>query len=129
MTEDYYWDRCNATSAGLYLDSQERLIVNEFLDHHNPRLCLDITCGSGRFSLPILSRGICVVAGDNDLVPIRKLNHKMVELQNRENDSHVLQTNAEFLPFRSIVFDCSISILSVGYLDVRHLLSECIRVL
>lgn len=129
MTEDYYWDRYNATSGGQYLDSQERPIVNEFLDHYNPRLCLDITCGSGRFSLPIMNRGICVVAGDNDPIPIRKLIRKMAEPRNRGSASHVLQTDAEFLPFRDKVFDCILSIQTVGYLDVKRFFSECNRIL
>lgn len=73
MTEDYYWDYCNATIAGQYLDSQERLIVCEFLEDYTPRLCLDIACGSGRFSLSIMEKGICVVAGERDPVPIKKL--------------------------------------------------------
>ena len=71
--EDYYWDYCNATTAGQYLDFQERSIIYEFLDNYTPRLCLDIACGSGRFSLSFAERGICVVAGDRDPVPIKKL--------------------------------------------------------
>ena len=71
--EDYYWDHCNATAGGQYLDSKERSIIYEFLDNYTPRLCLDIACGSGRFSLSFAERGICVVAGDRDPVPIKKL--------------------------------------------------------
>ena len=71
--EDYYWDYCNATTAGQYLDSQERSIIYEFLDNCTPRLCLDIACGSGRFSLSLAKRGICVVAGERYMVPIKKL--------------------------------------------------------
>jgi len=129
MTGEYYWDRCNLVNAGQYLDSQERLIINEFLDHYNPQLCLDISCGSGRFSLPIMKRGICVVAGDRDPIAVKKLNLKMPGSQNRENTSHVLRTNAESLPFRNKVFDCILSIQTVGYLDVRRFFSECNRVL
>lgn len=100
MTEDNYWDRCNATTAGQYLDSQERLIVNEFLDSYTPRLCLDIACGSGRFSLPIMEKRLCI-----------------------------LQIDAECLPFRDKMFDCILSIQTVGYTDIQQFFFECNRIL
>lgn len=129
MTEDYYWDRCNATTAGQYLDSQEKLIVNEFLDSYTPRLCLDIACGSGRFSLPIMEKEICVVAGDHDPVPIKALNNKLSGSRTREKTLHILQVDAEYLPFRERAFDCILSIQTVGYLDLQRYLSECNRIL
>jgi len=129
VTEDNYWDRCNATTAGQYLDSQERLIVNEFLDSYTPRLCLDIACGSGRFSLPIMERGICVVAGDRDPIPIKKLNNKSSGSRNREKRLCILQIDAECLLFRDKMFDCILSIQTVGYTDIQQFFFECNRIL
>jgi len=129
MAEDYYWDHYNATTGGQYLDSQERLIVNEFLDCYTPRLCLDIACGSGRFSLPIMERGIFVVAGDRDPIPIKKLNNKLSGSRNKEKTLCVLQIDAEYLPFQDKVFDCVLSIQTVGSLDLQHFFSECNRIL
>ncbi len=98
--EDYYWDYCNATTAGQYLDSKERSIIYEFLDNYTPRLCLDIACGSGRFSLSLAKRGICVVAGERDPVPIRKLQSSLLGGEIWKKNTHILQIDAEHLPFQ-----------------------------
>lgn len=129
MTEDYYWDQYNATTGGLYLDYQERSIIDTFLDCYTPILCLDIACGSGRFSLPIMDRGVCVVAGDRDPVPIRKLNNKLLKLSNQKKSIFISQIDAEHLPFRDKIFDCILSLQTVGYLDLQCFLSECNRIL
>lgn len=129
MTEEYYWDYYNATTGGQYLGSQERAIVNEFLNIHTPRLCLDIACGSGRFSLSLADKGTHVVAADRDLVPLKELNCKMLGAQNRDKTIHVLQTDAGFMPFRDRAFDCILSIQTVGYLNIRPFFFECNRIL
>ena len=129
MTEDYYWDYCNATTAGQYLDSQERSIVYEFLDNYTPRLCLDIACGSGRFSLSIMERGICVVAGERDPVPIKKLQRKLLGWRNMKKTTPILQADAEYLPFQDKTFDCVLSIQTVGYTNAQQFFSECNRIL
>jgi len=130
MTEDYcWWDHCNATVAGQYLDSQERSIVYEFLDNYTPRLCLDIACGSGRFSRSIIERGICVVAGDLDPVPIKKLHRYLIGRRNMEITTHILRIDAENLPFQDKTFDCVLSIQTLGYTDAQQFFSECNRIL
>ena len=77
--EDYYWDIVNATKVGEYLYRKERAFVDSFLKNHNIGICLDVACGSGRFSIPISQHGIKVVAVDYDLVPLRKLKDKTRE--------------------------------------------------
>lgn len=129
ITEEYYYDHYNATTAGRYLDSQERPIIDEFLDGYTPRLFLDIACGSGRFSLPAMDRGICVVAGDYDPVATKTLSSRLLRSRNGGKRMHILQTDAENLPFRDRVFDCILSIQTVGYLDAQHFISECSRLL
>ena len=117
MTEDYYWDYCNATKAGQYLYSQECLIVNEFMDNYIPKLCLDIACGSGRFSLPVMEKGIRVFSCDSDMVPIKKLSNKLLESRSKENSMGVMQSDAEHMPFKDKTFDC---ILSTIFLRVQQ---------
>lgn len=129
MAEDYYWDYYNATTGGQYLDSQERLVVREFLDSRTPRLCLDIACGSGRFSLPVMDRGIRIVAGDRDPVPLKKLHNKLFGLRNKETIMHILRIDAEYLPFREKTFDCILSLQTIGYIDAQRFFSECNRIL
>ena len=105
MTEEYYWDYCNTTTAGQYLDLQEREVVNEFLNTHTPQMCLDIACGSGRFSFSMMDRGIHIVAADYDPVPLKKLKCKLPGAQNKD-EMGVLQVDAGFLPFLDRTFDC-----------------------
>ncbi len=129
MTEEYYWDYANATTMGQYLDRQERSVVDEFLNIHTPRSCLDIACGSGRFSLSLMERGIRVVAADRDPVPLKKLNSKVSGARNRDNMMHILQIDAGSLPFQDRTFDCILSIQTVSYLNFQHFFSECNRIL
>jgi len=127
--EDFYWDSLNASAAGQYLDFQERSIIYEFLDNYTPRLCLDIACGSGRFSLSFAERGICVVAGDRDPVPIKKLQCSLLGGEIWKKNTHILQIDAEHLPFQDKAFDCVLSIQTFGYTDAQQFVFECNRIL
>lgn len=129
MTEEYYWDYCNTTTAGQYLDLQEREVVNEFLNTHTPQMCLDIACGSGRFSFSMMDRGIHIVAADYDPVPLKKLKCKLPGAQNKDEMGGVLQVDAGFLPFQDRTFDCILSLQTVGYLNAQQFFSECNRIL
>lgn len=113
---------------GQYLDRQERSVVDEFLDLHNPLSCLDIACGSGRFSLSLMDRGIDVVAADSDPIPLKKLYGKVLGSRNR-NNMQIMQIDAESFPFQDKTFDCILSIQTVGYLNIQHYFSECNRIL
>ena len=63
---------------GEYLTRKEREVIDSFLENSNVSTCtcLDVACGSGRFSIPISQHGINVVAVDYDLIPLRKLKDK-----------------------------------------------------
>lgn len=127
MTDEYSWDRLNGTTMGQYLDCQERSVLNEYLNIHTPQSCLDIACGSGRFSLSMMERGIRVVAADLDLTGLKKLNAEASRIQDKRID--LLQNDANFLPFKDRTFDCILSIQTVGYLNIQRFLSECNRIL
>lgn len=129
MTEEYYWDYCNATTAGQYLDLQERGVINEFLNAHTPRTCLDIACGSGRFSFSLMDSGVHVVAADFDPVPLKKLKCKIPKYKTEMKWGGVVQADAGFLPFQDRTFDCILSLQTVGYLTIQRYFSECNRVL
>ena len=83
--EDYYWDIANATKMGEYLTRKEREVIISFLDDNNASIntCLDVACGTGRFSIPISQYGIIVAAVDYDLVPLKKLMDKSRERESR----------------------------------------------
>ena len=84
--EDYYWDIANATKMGEYLTRKEREFVDSFFEGSDIGICLDVACGSGRFSIPISQHGINVVAVDYDLVPLRKLIEKSRERERADHD-------------------------------------------
>ncbi len=127
MTGDYPWDYYNDVTAGQYLDHQERIILDKFFNSHSPRSCLDIACGSGRISLQLMGRGIHVVAADLNLTGLKKLHAKAAKIQNDRID--LLQSDANNLSFKNETFDCILSLQTVGYLRIKHFLSECNRIL
>jgi ubiquinone/menaquinone biosynthesis C-methylase UbiE len=128
MTEEYCWDNLNAITMGQYLDRQERSVIYEFLNICNPCSCLDIACGSGRFSLSLMDRGIDVVAADRDPIALKKLHSKILGARNGDK-VHIMQIDAESFPFQDKTFDCILSIQTVGYLNIQHYFSECNRIL
>jgi ubiquinone/menaquinone biosynthesis C-methylase UbiE len=75
--------------------------IDDFLDKNgeNIKICLDVACGSGRFSIPISQYGIDVAALDIDLIPLRKLNGKSEGIM-------VARGDANCLPFKNSSFDC-----------------------
>ncbi|MGV8115808.1 class I SAM-dependent methyltransferase [Methanothrix soehngenii] len=46
-----------------------------------------------------------------------------------EKATHILQTDAEHLPFQDEAFDCILSIQTVGYIDAQQFISQCNRIL
>ena len=60
--KDYYWDIANTTRVGEYLSRKEGKFINSFLKENNISFCLDVGCGSGRFSIPISQHRINVVS-------------------------------------------------------------------
>lgn len=124
LTEDYIWDIANSTKMGEYLTKKELKFINDFLDKNkrNISVCLDVACGSGRFSIPISQHGINVAAVDIDLIPLRKLIGVSREIT-------VIRGDANRLPFKDSSFDCVFSIETIDYLDAINLLKEYKRVL
>lgn len=122
--EDYWWDIANATKMGEYLTRKEREVIESFLESNNIGTCLDVACGSGRFSVPISKCGIKVVAVDYDLVPLRKLKDKLRERE----QIMIIRGDANKLPFKESTFDCIVSIETVDNLDVNFF-EECNKIL
>lgn len=121
--EYYYWDIANATKMGKYLNRKEQEVIVSFLKNNEIGTCLDVACGSGRFSIPISQYGIKVVAVDYDLVPLRKLIEKSRE------QIMTIRADANKLPFKESCFDCIVSVETADYLDVKNFLTECNKIL
>ena len=124
--EDYWWDIANATKMGEYLTRKERELINSFLENSNISTCLDVACGSGRFSIPISQHGINIVAVDYDLVPLRKLKDKT---RGGGEKIMIIRGDMAKLPFKESSFDCIVSVQTVDHLDVKNLVGECNKLL
>jgi len=124
MSEEYYWDIANATEMGRYLTRKEIGLLRFFFqDSRGIKSCLDIGCGSGRFSLPIRELGVRVTAMENDLLPLSKL-------QNKGREIFTILGDAICLPFKDSCFDCIVGIEVISYLpNIDTFLQECHRVL
>jgi len=119
--EDYYWDIINKTKMGGYLTRKERELIDSFIEDNIITTCLDVACGSGRFSIPISQHGINVVAIDYDFVPLRKLKAK----NGSEASVQICRGDANMLPFKKSSFDCIVSIEAFDYLDAKNYLKQC----
>ncbi|MCZ7393343.1 MAG: class I SAM-dependent methyltransferase [Candidatus Methanoperedens sp.] len=122
--EDYYWDTVNETKVGDYLTRKGREFIDSFLEDNKIGTCLDVACGSGRFSIPIFQHGINIVAVDYDLVPLKKLKAK-----NESLSIQICRGDANKLPFKKSSFDCVVSIETVDYLDAEKFIRQCNKLL
>ena len=111
--DDYYWDIANATKMGNYLTKKESEIIFPFLEGEEINTCLDVACGSGRFSVPISNKKTNVISMDADLAPLRKLQDKAME------SIQIIKGDANKFPFKKSSFDCIVSIQTVDYLDAE----------
>ncbi len=123
--ENYCWDTANETKMGDYLTLKEREFIDSFLEDKNIGTCIDVACGSGRFSIPISQAGINVVAVDYDLVPLKKLKVK----GGRSGSIQICRGDANKLPFKKSSFDCIVSIETVDYLDGENFIRQCNKLL
>lgn len=124
--EEYYWDLANKMRMGNYLTRKEIKFIDSFLDSNNIDTCLDVACGSGRFSIPISQHGIRVMAVDYDLVPLRK---SMAKNGRSRSSIQIICGDANKLPFKKKSFDCIISVETVDYLDITNFLKYCNKIL
>lgn len=124
MKEKYRWDIENQTKVGKYLTQKESDFIEEFLKNHQVRKCLELGCGSGRFTQKFYGRGIEIIGIDNDRLPLRILHKKLPKVR-------VLCLDAsQELPFPSREFDCLLAMQFVDYIaDMPKFLKECSRVL
>ncbi len=117
------YDLMNETAMGSYLTRREWGFIDGFLNDHAVGLCLDLACGTGRISIPVVQRGINIVSVDYDLEALRVLEQK------QNGSLEVVRGDGTSLPFRRSVFDCVICIQAMGNIDPELFIRECSRVL
>jgi 2-polyprenyl-3-methyl-5-hydroxy-6-metoxy-1,4-benzoquinol methylase len=126
MQQTYYWDIANATGMGRYLTRTEGKFIAGCLEQHPAvRTILDVGGGSGRFAIPLTTRGYHVLVTEASRVPLDSL---------KPRAPHVpcLLTSEQTgrLPVADSSVDCVLCI-EVPYLveDTTWFFEECYRVL
>src|SRR5438128_1448395 len=109
--QPFYWDRFRDTSMGRYLFQCEYAFVRRSLcSVEHPRNVLDVCCGSGRMTLPLLHAGLNVVGLDIDPAAL-------TAFRRRSEKAPLVSGTALNLPFPEDSFDCVIAIQCFEYFD------------
>ena len=119
-SEYLYWTR--------KMEEAEERVVKKWVDGFSG-VCLDVGCGTGRYSLRIAGEGVEVVALDLSLKMLKRL-----KLKARKSDAYekvnVVVADGEHLPFRESVFDCLVCALAFDhFVDCEGAAGEFSRVL
>lgn len=126
--KEYYWDEfhgVNNTAIGRYLTGRELDFIENFLDRHAVKDCLELGCGSGRLSVPVYRKYKFNITGvDIDPVPLKLLNERQPKIKTKKADL------SQPLPFADNSFDFILAIEFLDYLtDLDAFFQECHRVL
>jgi ubiquinone/menaquinone biosynthesis C-methylase UbiE len=119
--KDYWFDRISSTRMGEYTTKKELGYIKRMIGLP-PLSCLDVGAGSGRYSVPLYSNGFEISALDYDIIPLKKLINQGIKFP-------LLQSDAQYLPFKDKSFNRVLAIEVVDYLDPDIFLKECSRVL
>jgi ubiquinone/menaquinone biosynthesis C-methylase UbiE len=123
--ELYYPDIANSTVMGKYLTKKEQELINAILEKEylHDLLLLDIGGGSGRFAIPLNSKGINVVVLDSSANALELLKNKQRNISSFRGDG-------EKLPFKPNTFDIVIVIETIEHIvNKEGFLEECNKVL
>lgn len=99
-----YWTR--------KMEEAKERIVGKWVDGFSG-VCLDVGCGTGRYSLRIARAGVEVVALDLSLKRLR-LKAKKGDVYDRVN---VVVADGKRLPFRENAFDCLVCALALDHFE------------
>jgi len=124
MREEYYWgDIANNTEMGRYITRKELGLLHLFFQDRKIKSCLDIGCGSGRFSLPLYDLGVNVIGLEKKLIPLYELQHKDAWIP-------IVLGDATCMPFQDSCLDCIIVIEVIDYfVNIEAFIQECHRIL
>lgn len=122
--KEYRWDVENRTKLGQYLTQVEWSFLAPFLKIHRIKNCLDLGCGSGRFTLPFYAQGVKMTCLDLDPLGLEQLAKKCPKAKIIRRDV------SKKLPFADQTFDGLISFEFVDYMEnLDAFFAECARVL
>jgi len=108
------YDAWYETPFGRYADRLEKNLILNFLPEVNCRLILDVGCGTGNYSFMLARMGAFVVGVDTSLQMLAAAKERSKKLQ-----AHLefILADASMLPFRMGVFDLTLSILALCFID------------
>lgn len=106
----------NETRMGRYLERLEGGVLDSFFSSHSVSNCLDLGCGSGRFSLLLDRKGVEVFAFDHDINPLEILKEKITS--DLVNKVHIILGDGSNTCFESEKFDSIIAVQSISCLDL-----------
>lgn len=119
----FRWDSTTENTYDRYLLQEELTFISAAIGDASPSFrILEVGCGSGRITSPLIERGFTVVALDYDSAPLRLLSQKSLTV--RLTNGH-----GQNLPFDAESFDCVVAIQSLLNFDPYRFLAESQRVL
>lgn len=102
-----YWTR--------KMEKGEEKIINKWIKNIS-EICLDVGCGTGRYSIKIAKKECEILALDISLEMLKKLKEK-INGSKLENNINLILADAENLPFREKVFKSLICTLTINHFE------------
>lgn len=119
--EEYFPDIANSTIMGKYVTKKEQEFINLILEKEylNNPILLDIGGGSGRFAIPLHSKGLNVIVFDSSANALQLL-------RNKQRSIPIFRGDGEKLPFKKNTFDVILVIETIEYISNKdNFLEEC----
>ena len=107
FSEYLYWTR--------KMEEAEERVIRKWVDGFSG-VCLDVGCGTGRYSLRIVRAGVEVVALDLSSKMLKRLKLK-VEKIGISDEVNVVLADGEHLPFTENAFDCLVCALAFDHFE------------
>ncbi len=107
FSEYLYWTR--------KMEEAEERVIGKWVDGFFG-VCLDVGCGTGRYSLRIARAGVEFVALDLSLKMLKRLRLK-TKKSGVSDTVNVVVADGERLPFRENVFDCLVCALAFDHFE------------
>jgi ubiquinone/menaquinone biosynthesis C-methylase UbiE len=118
------YDRWFATPTGTLIKKYESELISDLLRPGQGETILDAGCGTGVFTLDILSSGAHVIGLDISLPMLIRATHKA-----KEHPFHVVSGDMVTLPFQDNFFDKALSVTAIEFFeDATDAVKELFRV-
>ena len=118
------YDEWFSTPMGRYYDLVEKRAINRALKNVSDKKLLEIGCGTGHWSKYFSALGFSVLGVDISFEMLKKTFRKRIPW------AEFVQSNAQYLPLHSDVFDIVVLITAIEFIDEPHnAIKEAVRCL